>query len=102
MVVSGIRGDDTTEYDYDFAHQSLLLFVAGYAILFVGSGADAPAAETQPDPESPIHEHGPLVIERNGSVVNLSGPEYVEHDDCFHFHDAGAGNNVRVVAETAD
>ncbi|MFA9428485.1 hypothetical protein [Natronorubrum sp. A-ect3] len=69
----------------------LVLFVIGYAAVFLGPGTAASSAAIQPDPSAPIHEHGTLTVQYDETVVAFDDPELTERDNCFHFHDHDNG-----------
>ena len=70
----------------------LVVFVLGYSLVFLGSGADASSAAVQPDATAQIHEHGLITVQYDDTAVEFTEPRYIEADDCFHFH----GNDAQV------
>lgn len=67
----------------------LLLFVLGYGFAFLLADTGPGTAAVQPDSAVSVHEHGLIAIEHDGRPVDLGDPQYLEADECFHFHGDG-------------
>lgn len=64
----------------------LVVFAIGYGLVFLDSGADTSSAAVQPDATAQTHEHGLITVQYDDTTVEFSEPQYLEADDCFHFH----------------
>lgn len=71
----------------------IVVFTLGYGVLFLGADGASSTAAVQPDAERPVHEHGLLTVQYDDRVVDVDDPQYLEADDCFHFH---AHDNAQV------
>ncbi|ELY54743.1 hypothetical protein [Natronolimnohabitans innermongolicus] len=66
----------------------VVVFALGYGVLFFGDDTATSSAAVQPDPTSQIHEHGTISVQYDGAAVEFNDPQFIEADDCFHFHAA--------------
>ncbi|ELY93270.1 hypothetical protein C482_19911 [Natrialba chahannaoensis JCM 10990] len=71
---------------YASAGLVLLLVAVGYGLVFLDTDEPASAAAVQPDPTAQIHEHGQVTVQYDDTVVDFNEPQYIEADECFHFH----------------
>lgn len=100
----GPRSDSTSSRSlvlYASLGSILVLFAFGYALVFLVDDPATDTAAVQPDPTTPVHEHGRITVQYDGTTVDFSEQQYLEADDCFHFHADGdaaesAGDGTRV------
>ncbi|MFP8951884.1 hypothetical protein ACLI4Z_02760 [Natrialbaceae archaeon A-arb3/5] len=64
----------------------LAAFAVGYLVLVFGPGMTSSSAAVQPDESAPVHEHGTIDVQYDDTVVEFDDSQYLERDDCFHFH----------------